>query len=121
MGTHPIFESDFDCLTDIVMILRLILRNFSGNHVPRTTCYTRAQVPTFKRMDNFFENIQAKAQRSTTGHTIVSLTKKSRTDTIEHNEEFYDKMRFRLLGDMMQKVVALIIIAWSLDSMMVQA
>jgi len=29
MGTHPIFESDFDCLTDAISVEFRILRNFS--------------------------------------------------------------------------------------------
>merc|ERR1711976_962278 len=30
MGTHPIFESDFDCLTDFVSDMRAELCHFSG-------------------------------------------------------------------------------------------
>merc|ERR1712130_101565 len=35
MGTHPIFESDFDCLTDLWTEYRLPLRNLPpGQHCP---------------------------------------------------------------------------------------
>merc|ERR1712130_60864 len=112
MGTHPIFESDFDCLTDFVMVLRLILRTFSGNHVPRATCYTLAHVPSsFKRMDNFFENMQAQADKM---GGFASVTKRSRTDTVEFQEEFYQRMRDKKYYDLMQQIVGVMFIVGSI-------
>merc|ERR1712147_27335 len=54
MGTHPIFESDFDCLTGSDMILRHLLRIKRYPALTLLNCYPRRcmMVTMLKRKDN---------------------------------------------------------------------
>merc|ERR1711962_181439 len=50
MGTHPIFESDFDCLTEIVMIREFIRKNFPFRRAFLYT-YRKKRYLLFKQTD----------------------------------------------------------------------
>merc|ERR1711953_271725 len=49
MGTHPIFESDFDCLTDTLQMLRSIVRrlNRSSHKLQQTSTWVSKNTDAF--------------------------------------------------------------------------
>jgi len=63
MGTHPIFESDFDCLTDMSALLDSLV----GNKVEIITNDGRVVVGILKGLDQV-----------TTAHWLVWLTRRFR-------------------------------------------
>merc|ERR1712048_778867 len=81
MGTHPIFESDFDCLT--VVFSRMISRLRFFGYVPRR-CYFAKDAPQF---ENQQKTIIIPIQTSSVNVEIQSIT---------GTRDFYGKIEFSL-------------------------
>merc|ERR1712008_33741 len=74
MGTHPIFESDFDCLTDLIRLLSIMARN----------SVTAGGVSKYSRSAMYSKRAQHKRTK-----TVTKAEKKTEEGIFEKKDEKY--------------------------------